>query len=169
MASSHDCFRWAARRLLKKAPTKKAPQLEWCNFCKAFKPPAEPYTRTSSRCVACLERYKASLIPRDVNTMTREEIRESLSGVFWLRHNLWMTLFNHQRCGICNYPKELEMSDFERELRAAWESQGGCRTGVDPSLLEDMDRQDGQRETPEELMEKLIASWPENDLKNSYS
>lgn len=39
------------------------PQLEWCNCCQSYKPPAEPYTRTSSRCVDCLERYKASLIP----------------------------------------------------------------------------------------------------------
>ena len=145
------------------------PQLEWCNCFQSYKPPAEPYTRTSSRCVDCLERYKASLIPRDVSTMTPEEICESLSAVFWLRHNLWMTLFNHKRCGICNYPKQLDMSDFERELRAAWESQGGCRTGLDPVGLEEMDWQDAQRETPEEIVEKLIASWPENDLKNYYS
>lgn len=108
-----------------------------CRHCQQTRPNSE-FTLCPGRwCDVCEQNYRTSLEPRDVATMTREEIRSVLTDLLLERGGRWGLIAHHEGCPLCNYTPDLEISEFERQLYQEWQRQGGCQPDIVARDLEE--------------------------------
>ena len=107
-----------------------------CSHCQQTRPNSE-FTRCPGRwCDVCEQNHLKSLEPRDVRTMTRDEIRKVLTHLLWERSGQWSAI-GGEECILCMYTPDLEITEFERQLHQEWQRQGGCQPDIIARDLEE--------------------------------
>lgn len=108
----------------------------YCSHCQQTRPNSE-FTRCPVRwCDVCEQNYRTSLEPREVTTMTRDEIRNVLTDLLLERRDKWYAI-GGEECTLCMYSPELEITEFERQLYQEWQRRGGCQPDIVARDLEE--------------------------------